>query len=216
MFYSANGNFFIKKKIYEYFKPTKEDLEKIESYKTNIKYSNLDTDIKKSLDSLINFTVQEANNLIKKYSVIKNENERKVEKDKIYNILKNEKNTNTIIRILKRMVQIHKGTEKYLDSLYYNKESLFNNIIQVKNWEELNEDNIPNVACEKLKTKLSMYFDNYNKGKAEKDKADLNIIAAQKQKLAAQNQKNISIININKAATNYNKTLIQLKLQNCN
>ena len=49
MFYSANGNFFIKKKIYEYFKPTKEDLEKIESYKINIKYSDLDADIKESL-----------------------------------------------------------------------------------------------------------------------------------------------------------------------
>lgn len=211
MFYSANGNLFYRKKIYEFFDPTEEDLELINSYKENITYSSLDVDTQKNLDSLINYIVQEGNNTIRKYSTIEIESERAATKKQIDHDFKVNKDTNNVITTLKRMIQ-YNGGDEYLDSLYYNQSSLFNNFVKIDNWATSTNSSS---TCNSLKDELSTYFEDYNKGKAEKDEADISIINIKKQQISAQQQKNIAIKNINKAANNYNDALVKLHLQNC-
>jgi hypothetical protein len=219
MFYSADGNFiyknkFYKNKIYENFEPSQ--LLKINEYKDNIRYSSLEFDVQKKIDSLIDFVVQEANNTVKEYSEIES-GIAFAKKRQVHDDLKTRKNTNNIIRVLERMT-LYNGGEEFLDGLYRNQLSLFNNIVQIEGWKEAGsalEKNKLNPTCSSLKSELTTHFDNYNKGKQEKNQADANIIAIEKQKIAAQEIKNIAIININKTATGYNNTLIKLHQNMC-
>ena len=107
---------------------------------------------------------------------------------------------------------LYNGGKEYLDELYINQLSLFNKIVQIEDWTG---ENITSQSCESLKTELSNNFENYNKAKNEKDQADANIIAIDKQKIAAQEQKNIAINHINKTAVKYNDVLIKLHQQMC-
>ena len=208
MFYSSNGNFFYKKNILEFFDSI-EDL--VNSYKEEISYSNLEADTQKNLDTLINYIVQEGNDILKKYSDIEIESERLATKKQIKYNLKKNKETNDIITTLKRMTEYNGGSE-YLDSLYYDDLSLFNNIVEIEGWNDVPNSN---TSCDTLKTELFTKFEEYNKYKKEKDEAELNIINIKKQLMQAQQQKNLSIKNINNSSNSYNDILIKLKLKNC-
>ena len=223
MFYSADGIFFYKNKIYENFEPTQEDLLKINEYKENIKYSSLDIDVKKNIDNLIDFVVQEANNTVKEYSALVTDQtleplERSIKKRQVHEDLKNRKNTNNIIHVLERMT-LYNGGKEFLDGLYRNQLSLFNNIVQIDGWKEAGitglEASKLNLTCDSLKNKLSIHFYNYNKEKKQKNKANANIIEIEKQKIAAQEKKNLIINNINKTVIKYNETLINLHKNMC-
>jgi len=206
MFYSSNGKFFNK---VEHFEPS---LDKVNVFKEDIKYSSLEVTEKSNIDSLIEYVVNEANNLLNEYSSIENEAERNATKIKIHNDLLINKTSNNIYVNLQRMT-MYNGGEEFLDKLYLNQLSLFNSILNVDNWK-INSVTI-NQSCKNLKEELTSNFEEYNKSKSIKTDALLKKSQVEKQLIEAQDKINIAINNINTAANNYNNILVKLHNSNC-
>ena len=72
-----------------------------------------------------------------------------------------------------------------------------------------------NTKCDNLKVDLQAKFDLYNNAKNEKDKVELEIRNIKNNLLEVEKKKNSKILEINKAANEYNKVLMNLHLEKC-
>lgn len=72
-----------------------------------------------------------------------------------------------------------------------------------------------NTKCDNLKVDLQNKFDLYNKTKNEKDNVDLEIRNIKNSLLEAEKKKNSKILEINNAANEYNKILMNLHFEKC-